>query len=94
VFNAALLVALAVLVFVRIKYIYPSRTPTLLRTTNALGAVWGVMMVAVLFLLPDVPRWLLVTSLFFPAYYTVLSFWLHFRREQPRRAGFRPDAIQ
>ncbi|CAN5750501.1 CDP-alcohol phosphatidyltransferase family protein [soil metagenome] len=94
VFNAVLLVVLAVLVFVRIKYIYPSRTPTLLRTTNVLGVVWGAMMVAVLFMLPDVPPSLLTASLFFPIYYTVVSFWLHFRRPAARKAGFRPDAVR
>ena len=94
VFNAVLLVVLAVLVFVRIRYIYPSRTPTLLRTTNLLGVVWGAMMAAVLFRLPEVPRSLLIASLFFPIYYTVVSFWLHFRRPAARKAGFRPDTLQ
>jgi phosphatidylcholine synthase len=94
VFNAVLLVVLAVLVFVRVRYIYPSRTPTLLRTTNVLGVVWAAMMVAVLFMLPDVPRSLLIASLFFPVYYTVVSFWLHLRRPAARKAGVRPDAVR
>jgi hypothetical protein len=38
------------------------------------------MMLAVTWLLPDVPRALLIASLFFPVYYTVLSFWLHAQR--------------
>jgi phosphatidylcholine synthase len=79
-FNAALLLGLAVMVFVRIGYVYPSRTPVLRGLTNLLGAVWASMMLAVVWLLPDVPRWLLIVSLFFPVYYTVLSFWLHTRR--------------
>ena len=91
VFNAVLLVVLAVLVFVRIKYIYPSRTPVLMRTTTALGVVWAGMMLAVLFMLPDVPRSLLTASLFFPVYYTVLSLWLNFHGPVPRRAGFGAD---
>jgi phosphatidylcholine synthase len=91
-FNAALLAVLAVLVFVRIKYIYPSRTPVLLRTTNALGVLWAGMMLATLYMLPDVPPALLMASLFFPVYYTVLSFWLHFHRRPARRAGFGVDA--
>lgn len=79
-FNAALLLALVVMVFVRIGYVYPSRTPILRGLTNLLGAVWALMMLAVVWLLPDVPRVLLIGSLFFPVYYTVLSFWLHARR--------------
>jgi phosphatidylcholine synthase len=79
-FNAVLLLALAAMVFVRIGYLYPSRTPVLRGLTNLLGAVWGVMMLAVTWLLPEVPRALLIGSLFFPVYYTVLSFWLHSHR--------------
>lgn len=79
-FNAALLLGLVAMVFVRIGYVYPSRTPVLRGTTNLLGAVWAAMMVAVVWLLPEVPQALLVGSLFFPVYYTVLSFWLHARR--------------
>jgi len=94
VFNAGLLVALAVLVFVRIKYIYPSRTTILPRTTTVLGVVWTAMMIGVLFTLPEVPQALLLASLFFPVYYTVVSLWLHFRRPAARRAAFRADAVR
>ena len=79
-FNAALLLALVVMVFVRIGYVYPSRTPILRGLTNLLGAAWALLMLGVVWLLPDVPRWLLIVSLFFPVYYSVLSFWLHARR--------------
>ena len=80
VFNAVLLLVLVALVFVRIGYVYPSRTPVLQRTTVLLGAIWAIMMLVVLYMLPHVPRTLLVISLFFPVYYTMLSFWLHFDR--------------
>jgi phosphatidylcholine synthase len=79
-FNGVLLLALVVMVFVRIGYVYPSRTPVLRGLTNALGAIWAVMMLAAAWLLPDAPRPLLIGSLFFPVYYTVLSFWLHAQR--------------
>jgi phosphatidylcholine synthase len=79
-FNAVLLLALVVMVFVRIGYVYPSRTPVLQGLTNVLGVVWGLMMVVIVWLLPSVPGWLLIASLFFPVYYTVLSFWLHANR--------------
>ena len=79
-FNAALLLALVVMVFVRIGYVYPSRTPILRGLTNALGAVWALMMLAVVWLLPDVPPMLLIVSLFFPVYYAGLSFWLNAHR--------------
>lgn len=82
VFNGVLLLVLVALVFVRIGWIYPSRTPVLLGLTNALGAIWAIMMLAVWYLLPDVPGSLLILSLFFPVYYTVLSLWLNARRSR------------
>jgi phosphatidylcholine synthase len=78
--NALVLLALAVLVFVRIGYVYPTRTPVLRGLTIALGGIWGIMMLAIAVMLPDVPGWLVAASLFFPAYYTVLSLVLNARR--------------
>jgi phosphatidylcholine synthase len=78
--NAAILVALSILVFVRIGYVYPSRTPTLKGLTISLGAVWAVSMIAVVLTLPDVPPLLLWGSLAYPLYYTILSFVLQARR--------------
>jgi phosphatidylcholine synthase len=80
--NAALLVVLSVLVFVRIGYVYPSRTPELRRLTIGLGAVWAVMVLAIILMIPGVPRLLLIGSLFFPLYYTVLSLVLQGRRRK------------
>ena len=80
--NAVLLLVLVALVFVRIGWIYPTRTPVLRGLTNLLGAVWTLMMLAVIYLLPDVPGWLLIASLFFPVYYTGLSLWLNARRSR------------
>ncbi|MDQ3211540.1 MAG: CDP-diacylglycerol O-phosphatidyltransferase [Acidobacteriota bacterium] len=78
--NAGILVVLSALVFVRTGYVYPTRTPVLRGLTVALGAVWGLMVLGIIMLLPDVPGWLVLGSLFFPVYYTVLSFTLDARR--------------
>jgi phosphatidylcholine synthase len=78
--NALVLVVLSLLVFVRIGYVYPSRTPVLRGVTVALGLVWAVMMIAIILAMPNVPFALLMASLFFPIYYTVLSWVLHYRR--------------
>jgi phosphatidylcholine synthase len=78
--NAAILVAFAVLVFVRIGYVYPSRTPVLRSLTVVLGVIWAGMVLAMIVALPVVSNWLLYGSLFFPVYYAVLSLWLHSRR--------------
>jgi phosphatidylcholine synthase len=78
--NAASLLGLSALVFVPIRYIYPSRTPAFQTPTNILGVMWGVQMVAMLWLMPDVPPLLFWTSLIFPLYYVGLSLALDWRR--------------
>jgi phosphatidylcholine synthase len=78
--NGAVLAALAALVFVPIGYVYPSRTPAWRVPTLALGAVWAALMAGITWLLPAVPRPLVVVSLAFPLYYLVLSLVLHARR--------------
>lgn len=80
--NALILFALSALVFVRIGYVYPSRTPVLRGLTLALSAAWGLMTVAIILTLPEVPPSLLLASLLFPIYYTVLSLVLNARRER------------
>ena len=70
----------SVLVFVPIRYIYPSRMPVRRTLTNVLGVVWGVLIVGLIAQAPDVSRILLWLSLVFPAYYVALSLALHVRR--------------
>jgi phosphatidylcholine synthase len=80
--NALVLLALSAMIFVRIHYVYPSRTPTLRRLTVALGCAWAVSVAVLIWTLPSPPRWLAIGSLVFPVYYTVLSFVLHARRSR------------
>jgi len=77
--NAAILIGLAVLVFVPIRYVYPSRTITLQAATNLLGAAWAVLILIIVWRLPAADGPWLALSLVFPVYYTLLSLWLHFR---------------
>jgi phosphatidylcholine synthase len=74
--NAAILLAFAVLVFVPLRYVYPSRTQTLSMTTNGLAAMWGVLLVWLVWRLPERDVGWVYVSLTFPVYYFVLSFWL------------------
>jgi phosphatidylcholine synthase len=78
--NAAILLTLAILVFVPIRYLYPSRTPVAAVPTNVLGIAWGVMFLTMIWQYPAVSRPLFLASLVFPAYYFGLSLFLHFRR--------------
>jgi phosphatidylcholine synthase len=78
--NAAILSGLVMLVFVPIGYVYPSRTPRWQRATVALGAVWTIALVAIIWRLPQVPRALVWVSLLYPVYYFTLSLVLHAQR--------------
>jgi phosphatidylcholine synthase len=77
--NATILLGLAVLVFVPIRYVYPSRTPQLQVPTLVLGLIWGVLMCVMVWTMPAVPRVVLWASLLFPVYYVALSLTLQFR---------------
>ena len=78
--NAVILLVLSGLVFVRIGYVYPSRTTTLMELTLTLGAVWTLLIGAIIWMWPAPPRWMAIASLGFPVYYLVLSLVLHARR--------------
>jgi phosphatidylcholine synthase len=86
--NAFLIIALSILVFVPIKYIYPSRSPRFRGAVNLLGGLWGIAVLWIIFTLPEPPQSLLFASLIFPAYYAALSLWLEFhRRTTPSAKG-------
>jgi len=78
--NAFVIIALSILVFVPLRYIYPSRSPRFRSQINVLGALWGAAMLCLIYQLPNPSRVLLFASLLFPAYYTALSLWLEYRR--------------
>jgi phosphatidylcholine synthase len=80
--NAFLVILLAALVFVPIKYLYPSRNPFMRRWTVALGAIWALLIVVTIYLLPNPNPWVVLASLIFPIYYLALSFWLEFQKWQ------------
>jgi phosphatidylcholine synthase len=78
--NAAVLLGLAALVFVRVGYVYPSRTPMWRSVTLALGVLWAAAVAVCVWMLPDAPAVLAIGSLVFPVYYFVLSIMLQRRR--------------
>jgi phosphatidylcholine synthase len=86
--NAAIILGFAAMVFVPIRYIYPSRTSILPRTTNVLGVIWGALGIAILWQYPQVSRPLVFASLVYPVYYFALSFVAH------ARASGRPEGLQ
>ncbi len=82
--NLAIVGALVVLVFVPVKYLYPSRTPHFQKCTLALTFVWSAMICVILWQMPRPSAWLVHVSLLYLAYYVAMSLFLTF---QPRRRG-------
>jgi phosphatidylcholine synthase len=85
--NEIVLTIFGVMVFVPIKYIYPSRTRPLRPLTVTLGIVWGAITLAMLPALPSVNPILLYLSLAYIAYYFIASFALHARAVMTHQAG-------
>jgi phosphatidylcholine synthase len=78
--NAIILGTLAVLVFVPIRYVYPSRTTALRIPTLVLGTMWAALFTWMIWRLPATDGPWTMISLIFPVYYFLLSLWLQFRR--------------
>jgi phosphatidylcholine synthase len=74
--NGAILLLFAVLVFLPVRYVYPTRTRTLQHVTTTLGLAWAAVTLWLVWRLPAVDGPWMWLSLVFPAYYFVLSFWL------------------
>jgi phosphatidylcholine synthase len=79
-FNVALILLLSVLVFVPIRFPYPTKTKPFRPLTLLCGGLWGLMMLVLLFTLPTPLMWVAWASLVFVAYYLGLTFWLWWRR--------------
>ena len=84
--NAAVLLTFVGLVFVPIRYIYPSRTPVFRVSTNVIAGLWSALLLLMLWQYPAVSRQVLWVSLAFPIYYFALSIWLNGVRPLPESA--------
>lgn len=80
--NALILLVLAFMVFVPIKYVYATKTRFWRPTTLVLGVIWGLILIFLLANFESPNPWLFWISFFYPVYYTALSFYLHFGRRR------------
>lgn len=76
--NLAVILFLGLLVFVPLKYIYPSRTTRWQDLTLTLTAIWTVMIFAIVAQLPEPPLWLVRASWFYVVYYVAASWYMSF----------------
>ena len=79
-FNVALILFLAVLVFIPVRFPYPTKTKPFRPLTLILGSLWGAMMLVLLFSLPNPPMWVAWASLLMVPYYLGLTWWLWWSR--------------
>jgi phosphatidylcholine synthase len=73
--NLAFLILFAVLVFVPVKYVYPTRTTRLKKLTLALTYIYAIIGLIGVILFPNVPIWIIYASFFYVAYYVGLGLW-------------------
>ncbi len=89
--SLGVMVVLGLLTFVPSRYLYPSSKPSRLnRWSNILGAIWGLLLLYLVWRMPElttpsgdqVVRWIAWASLLYPIYYlaaswaVTLRFWL------------------
>jgi phosphatidylcholine synthase len=106
-FMLTLLVFFALMTFVPARYLYPTHRGRLNRWTCGLGAVWAILLIAIVLRLPEVripdgnadpvTRILALISLSFPAYYLLVSWGISVRivirayRQRARRSARAPE---
>lgn len=78
--NLAIVMLFSALVFVPIKYIYPTRTKMHQGLTLTMAAGWGVVNIVILLTYPTHAPWLVWASLLFAVYYTGMSLWAMLRQ--------------
>ncbi|HET6231813.1 MAG TPA: hypothetical protein VFE05_17185 [Longimicrobiaceae bacterium] len=86
--NAAVILALALLTVLPVRFIYPNLVPRPWRTPVLAGAaVWAVMLVAMVPRYPHPPAWLTLVSTIYPVFYLALSFYLDAKGRRARRTA-------
>jgi len=75
--SSIILIICSILVFVPVKWVYPSRTLYAQRVTLLLGTIYILQIAGLLYYFNASPSWLLLSSLVFPVYYVGLSLFLN-----------------
>lgn len=76
--NFAAIVICNILVFVPVKYLYPTRNKRLRRLTLGFTVLYGVLGVWALLQYPDVPEWVAPVSFVYVMFYALMSFFPKF----------------
>jgi phosphatidylcholine synthase len=89
---AFVLVVCSLLVFVPLRYVYPTRTVAFRKTSLLLTALWLLSYAIILLQMPEPDRLVLGFSLAYLVYYLCLSLYLHARTAGFRQAEEQPEA--
>ncbi|MBV6452504.1 MAG: Phosphatidylcholine synthase [Anaerolineales bacterium] len=81
--NLALIALCNILIFVPVKYLYPSRNTRLRRLTLGFTYLYAGIGVWALLQYPEVPKWVAPASFVYVAYYAALSFFPKFGAAKP-----------
>jgi phosphatidylcholine synthase len=83
--NLVILLFLVLLVFIPIKYVYPTRSTQLRTLTLILIGVYTAMSIWALFIsFPTMPNWMIFATFLFFGYYFALSIWLTFKTRKTK----------
>lgn len=85
--NLAFVVFFNILVFVPVKYVYPSRNNRLRKLTLAFTYLYGAVGIWGVLQYPNVPQWVVWASFAYVAYYVVLSVWPKRGQNSPQAAS-------
>ena len=72
--NLVVIIAGNILIFIPVKYIYPTRNTRLRRLTLGLTYICAAIGVWGLLQYPDVPQWVILVAIIYSVYYALLSF--------------------
>ncbi|MGL5809024.1 MAG: CDP-alcohol phosphatidyltransferase family protein [Nocardioides sp.] len=92
-YTSLLLVIFSILVFVPVRYVYPSRTENLWHTNMALTVAWLVAYAVIVAQLPDPNPLVVALSLAYVAFYTAESLVLTLRHHRAASATRRLETV-
>lgn len=79
---SAILLMFAVVTFLPIKFLYPSRTPILRPLSLIFGALFVLQLGALIYFFDQSPAFLIYSSFLFPFYYFGVSFYLNLKKTE------------
>jgi phosphatidylcholine synthase len=81
-FASAVLLMFAVVSFLPVKFVYPSRTEFLRPLTLILALAFALQLIALMYFFDESPALLIYSSFIFPFYYFGLSFYLNLKTSE------------